>query len=270
MFTSVYNWLDNNKEWFLSGAGILIITSVCSIISIIGTLVIKNRQERKSKKKIKMDISYKELSLPKIDSKLKELDVLDVSYKGTKYNNLCYVTIKLTNIGLIAVENHNILISFPLETCFIEERIIPSNSTIKIVDQTKEELNDKIECTKKINRLEPNDFVEYIYMIDSIEYREVNAQVRGVDNLEVEYTGKNMLGHNLDIIEFIARALALFIVFDTIPIAGNYLKALTILFSYNKVKDIVIILYNRRKSSNALVINSMNIREGSVCKINNK
>lgn len=75
-------WIIKNKEWFFSGAGIFAISSIISIISIIITIIIKSKSEKRKIKNLNIDFELKKISLPETDEKNDFTHNLNISYKN--------------------------------------------------------------------------------------------------------------------------------------------------------------------------------------------
>lgn len=83
-------WIEHNKEWFLSGAGLFLVSSVVSFASVILTLWWKSRAERRRKKKLRVSVNLTRFSVPSLNfEKNISQEHVKVSYKGTEYENLC-------------------------------------------------------------------------------------------------------------------------------------------------------------------------------------
>lgn len=260
------SWVITNKEWFFSGAGIFIISCIISLISIIGTLAFKSKAEKRKMKKLNIDFNIKKIFLPgTADDTYEEKQFsqnLNVSYKNKAYENLCYIMIDIRNTGLIAIENQSVLINFPEETVFVEKYEKFCNSTIKVISE-KEEIHEKnIEIVIKINRLETNDNVQFTYLIDASDSGLINVNPRGVDNIEYSYD--NASKKNIDNYEKLLLIIGLYIIFDTIPFFGGYLKALVIVFNFPTLKAIIMKLLQKKQNSSQNII----IKENSNMKVN--
>lgn len=238
-------WINTNKDWFFSGAGIFIINSIVGIISIIGTVVVKSYVEKKKNKKLNINFELKKISLPETDEINQLSQNLNVSYNNKEYKNLCYIIIDIKNTGLVAIENQSILINFPDETIFIEKYEKFCNSTIKIISETEDSYENNIEIVKKINRLESNDNLRFTYLVDASDSERINVQPRGVD--DINYSGNNLYKSEMDIYQKFLMIIVLYIFVDSIPIIGRYLKVFVIIFNSYTITSIIMKLFNSKK-----------------------
>lgn len=176
------------------------------------------------------------------------------------------MTIDIRNTGLIAIENQSILIKFPKETIFIEKYEKFCNSTIKVIRVNEENHENDIEIIKEINRLEANDYLKFIYLVDAGDSEKIKVTPRGVDN--IEYSINNSLKSDRGSYEKLSLIIGLYIIFDSIPFIGGYLKALVIVFGFSTIKSNIIGLFEHKKA-NAQNITFKDNKEVTVDIINN-
>ena len=139
-------WLADNKEWLFSGGGLVFV----SFISIFFTSWAKNRNERKKKKILKVDKESSYISLPgaeNIDS-----NNLKVSYKDKVYDSLCLYSVTVENIGLIPIENQNLVFSIPHDVSVIDTFLKANLNAITSIDN-EAIVDDRKDITYTINRL---------------------------------------------------------------------------------------------------------------------
>ena len=105
------DWIELNKDWFLSGAGIFIVSCLVAIFSSLLTLYLKFKSDRNKRKVISL---HTKLNKYKIENSSRK-DDLAVTYKGASYENLCQYLIIVQNTGAVAVEVQKLLIKFPDE-----------------------------------------------------------------------------------------------------------------------------------------------------------
>ena len=149
------DWIIQNKAWLFSGAGILVVTTIFSIISIIITLILKSRSAKKARKKLQILEDIVKFELPSADEQF-DHNALSVSYKNESYKHLCHYTILVKNIGHIAIENQNLLLSLPVSGKLIEKNTKPCHSSIEVTEETTSTDNDTLYV---IDRLETDETV---------------------------------------------------------------------------------------------------------------
>jgi hypothetical protein len=228
-------WLEQNKEWFLSGAGILIISSIISFASIILTLWWKSHLEKKKIKKLSILNNIRKFSIPTLDNANDiSSEHIKVSYKGNEYENLCMYNIELKNISHLAIENQKIHIVIPINSKIVEIFETKSLESIKI---DKEEIlnSEKKEIIYKIERLETNDTCTISYLLDIEDTSLINIEPRGVDN--ISYIYKDDI--NQFEIERTIIYIAMFIFVDTIPVLGSFIQAMIIIGSIPFIIDLI-------------------------------
>ena len=243
-------WVELNKEWFLSGAGIFIITSIVAVFSSLLTLYIKYKNESKKRKIISLSTKINKYSIESSDNK----SDLNVTYKGITYNNLCQYLIQIKNDGAVGIENQQLLISLPLECELIERNVKLSSQTISY-DTEDFKGEDKTEYLYDFHRLEVNDFATISYLLDSEQIENANVQPRGIDGVRYNYKGYE----NIPEVRVLVFFIALFILVGTFPFIGGAFQALVVLFASPTIVNIVSELKRRDISQK-----SINIAEVSV------
>ncbi|WP_200284593.1 hypothetical protein [Rhabdochromatium marinum] len=114
-------WLTENRDWFFSGAGIFIASSVASLLSVFVTLWWKSRSERKRRKKLRISQMLNKFSSPTSEKSANvEPEHFKVSYKGTEYENLTVYYLSVMNVGSPAIENQRIHVVLPKNAKIIE------------------------------------------------------------------------------------------------------------------------------------------------------
>jgi len=259
-------WLEQNKEWFLSGAGILIISSTISFVSIILTLWWKSHLEKKKIKKLSILHNMTNFSIPSLD-KTNEIssEHIKVSYKGNEYENLCMYNIQLKNISHLAIENQKLHIVVPLNSKIIE---VFENKNLESIKIEKDEIlnSEKKEIIYKFERLETNDTCTISYLLDIEDTTLISIEPRGVDN--INYVYKDDI--NQYEIEKIIIYIAMFIFADVIPVFGSFVQAMIIIGAMPFIIEIIKKYKNfKLTSDNVLNINgNINVDESGELYIN--
>jgi len=228
-------WLEKNKEWFLSGAGIFIISSIVSFASVILTLWWKSRIENKKNKKLCISISTTKFSVPSSDdTKCISPDHIKVTYKGNEYGNLCVYTVQIANIGTPAIENQKLHFTVPIGSKIIE---VFENKNLESIKLTKEEIEntEKKEIVYEFSRLETNDVCKISYLLDIEDVALISCEPRGVDN--IEYSHKDDVEKSE--IDKIVIYIATFVFADMVPFIGDFLQGLIIIISSQMIIKIV-------------------------------
>lgn len=243
-------WLEHNKEWFFSGLGIFIISSVISFASIILTLWWKSHLEKKKIKKLSILTNIRKFSIPTLDNTNNiSSEHIKVSYKGSEYENLCMYNIELKNISHLAIENQRLHIVSPINLKIIE--VFESKSLESIKIEKEEILNDeKKEIIYKVERLETNDTYTILYLLDIEDTTLVNFELRGVDN--ISYIYKDDI--NQYEIERIIIYIAMFIFVDVIPVFGSFIQAIIIIGLIPFIIDLIK-KYKTSKLTNDNILN---------------
>lgn len=217
------NLIEQNKEWIFSGVGISVISSFFSAITFVFTWLIKNRIEKKKRKRLQIESITNKLEIPNIE-KHQNNDLLNIAYKQKTYKNLCYYSVNLNNTGEKVIENQNLLFCFPDDTIIVENVHKTSNSLINI--ETNETQN-KNEIHVIINRLETNDNVLFSFLINTNEPEKIKYIPRGVDSIDYIKDKTN----NMNDISKLINIVVIFIFLDFVPYISTLLKAILILVS---------------------------------------
>lgn len=243
-------WLEQNKEWFLSGAGIFIAASIVSFASVLFTLWLKSRSEQKKTKKLRINSGITKFSAPSAnDNNDISPEDIKVSYKGIEYENLCFYSAQITNIGLPAIENQRLHIIIPAEAQIIK---VFENKSLESIQLKKDEIenSEKKEIVYEFTRLEVNDVCTMSYLLDLEDVASVNCEPRGVDN--IEYSHEEDI--NKSEIDVLVIAIASFVFADMVPIIGNLFQALIIIAASPVVIEIIK-KYLKSKCSKDSVLN---------------
>ena len=239
-------WLNENKEWFFSGTGIFIVSSIFSIISIVFTIILKEWVEKKKKKKLNLKLNLEKIFLHNLDKDELFSNNLHVLYENQEYANLCYIEIFVKNIGTIAIREQGILLSLPKETILIDKHEVFSNSTIKVINDTETIYGDNKEIVKKIDRLEPEEYASFVYIVDTKEVEKINVKQRWES--DTIYIEDNKLKSSTDIYGKLLLIIAYFIFFDSLPFVGGYFKTLVLIINFSTLKEIIVMLLTKKEA----------------------
>ncbi|CAK8721821.1 Ig-like domain-containing protein [Candidatus Electrothrix laxa] len=246
------DWINQNKDWFLSGAGIFIISTICSFLSILATLWLKSRRERRKRRRLEFSEEKIKFVIPQTNGKIDKKS-LSVSYKGKEYKNLCYYSISVTNTGNVAIENQDLLFTIPSKNPLLERTEETSNSAIKLTIEGVKNSNDFI---YKIDRIECEDTFSISMLINIEDPEIVKCLPRGVDNIDYIFEKTNSKKNDIELLFFV---LAIFIVADMVPVIGNLLQGIIILFNTPLLVRLLKDLIQSRKKSASIIFNDVTI-----------
>ncbi len=239
------DWIIQNKEWFLSGAGIFVIGGVFSFLSVLFTLWFKSRSEKKKIKRLLLSEKLVKFELPDAEGEIDNSALL-VSYRGNEYKHLCHYTISITNAGIGAIETQKLLFSFPNNTSILEFFENASNSSINLRSEKIEKTNDIL---YSVDRLEPGEKISISMLANSEDSDSIECKPRGVDNIDYIW-GKTSSTSDIEVLVVL---LAAFIFVDIVPLIGNVLQGLVILASAPVLVRITESLISQRRSAGNVV-----------------
>jgi hypothetical protein len=242
----VEDWIILNKEWFLSGAGIFIVGGIFSFLTVLVTLWFKGRSERKKRKLLQLAEKLVKFELPRTEGEI-DNGSLSVSYKGSEYKHLCHYTLSLENSGNSAIENQNLLFSFPMEALILEQIEVVSNSSINVSSEKISGTNDLLYT---IDRLESRETLSLTMLINVEASEAINCKPRGVDNIDYAW-GKTSSTSDVELLVFF---LATFVVVDIVPFMNSALQGLVILASAPLLVRIAGTLFNKKSAGNIVNI----------------
>lgn len=243
-------WLEQNKEWFLSGAGIFLISSIVSFASVLLTLWWKSKSEKKKIKQLKVSSGITRFSVPSTNKNdTIATEHIKISYKSNEYENLCVYTAQINNIGLPAVENQRLHLIIPIEAKIIE---IIENKSLESINVEHEEIDgsQRKEVIYQFERLERNDIYTISYLLDMEESLSIACEPRGVDNIEYSYK------EDIDTSEInrLVLYVATFVFADIVPFFGGLLQALVVIAASPIIIELVR-KYSQSKRANDNVLN---------------
>ncbi len=251
-----------NKEWFLSGAGIFIITGIFSFLSVVMTLWLKGRNERKKKRRLQLSEKLVRFEIPHTEKSI-DRGLLLVSYKEKEYKHLCHYSVFIENSGTSAIENQNLLFSFPKEALVLEKSVESSSSLINI---SSEEFSVTNEALYRIDRLEQSESLTISIVVNTEDPESIKCTPRGVDNIDYIF-GKS--GSTSDI-EILVLFMAVFIFADTVPFISSILQGLVVLASTPLIVRMTKTLINNRKAheNSVTIIGGITTSDDGVVNIN--
>ena len=247
-------WIEQNKEWFLSGAGIFLLSSIVSFASVLIALRWQSRAEKKKEKRLRISTTLNKFSAP--TSNLgKEIspEHVKVSYKGTEYNNLCLYSVTGSNYGIPAITEQRLHFLFPSDAEIIEVFQEKTINSIGLNIEEHQEKNTK-EVIYTFDRLEPNDSFSISYLLNIEDTESIDFEPRGVDGIEYTYSGE----FERSDIEKIIYFIAIFVFSGAVPIIGSVIQGLVILASTPYVLE----FYRRHFSSSKTPDSSFSVNGG--------
>lgn len=217
-------WLEQNKEWLLSGIGVTIILSSVTVVSSVIAYWINSRKSKKLEKKLNIEINLKQYQ---IQSKGKTVD-LTVDYEGNTYRNLCEYSVTAYNNGLVAIEKQQILFVFPFDCSMIKRFEEKSSESIRM-DCGVFNKTEVIEHLYEFDRLEPADQVTFIYLIDTDKADDFSCKGRGVDGVNYSYSQSEATSRSdfLDLWVY----FSFFVFSGSIPLVGGFFQSAVVLIA---------------------------------------
>lgn len=248
-------WINQNKEWFLSGAGLLLLNGIVGFASVLLTLLWGAGEDRKRRKSIQLNITRHLISTVKPDSFGPiETPRFTVSYKNGVYDRLFLFSVVIRNAGKTAITGQRLHFLIPKEANVVE--IIDNRSLNSISMLRSEQTHEKAhEHIFTIDRLEPNDNCAVAYLIDFANPDSIECLPRGVDEVEYSYSRDFQRSE----IEKIILLAAFFVFAGAIPVVGDVAQALVILASMPTILE----FYRRRSVNHPLKHNQTIIVDGS-------
>ena len=259
--TLMLEWIELNKEWFLSGVGIFVVTTVIAVFSSLLTLYIKLRSDIKKRKIISIQTKINKY---KIETTSKD-DDLAVSYKGHIYNDLCQYLVSIENIGPVAVEAQKFIITLPRICQKIDFQITKTSNTINHNTEVFS-MEDKYEELHSFSRIEPLDGVKFSYIIDSEMIDDIDIQPRGADGVKYNLKGYESTPELKHLIVYVA----LFLLIGAVPIMGGMLQTLVLLAASNTIINVVEEFRAQSRTPKALTIKDIRMDGDSIFTINQK
>ena len=217
------DWITGNKEWFLSGAGIFIVTCFFSSMSAIATLWLKARSERKKRKRLQLTEKLVRFEFPIAQGEI-DSSSLSVSYEGEQYKHLCHYTLYALNSGSSAIEGQNLLLSFPGDALIIKQVVRPGNSSIKI---DVERMVGSNETLYSIDRLEPGETLLITVLANFAGSNSISCTPRGVDNIDYPRGKPDAISD----IETLVYFVVAFILAGAFPAIGGMLQGVVVFVS---------------------------------------
>lgn len=241
-------WIAGNKEWFLSGAGIFVVTCFFSSVTAIITFWLKSRSEGKKRKRLQLTEKLVRFELPAAQGEV-DSSSLSVSFEGQQYKHLCHYTLFALNSGSIAIEGQNLLLSFPEDALIIKRVHRPGNSSIKL---GVEQIVGSSETLYSIDRLEPGETLLITVLANLAGSSSISCTPRGVDN--IDYPREKT--ESISDIETLVYFVAAFILAGALPIIGGMLQGIVVLISSpHLVRMAKEYMTNKKTDGKSVIIN---------------
>lgn len=224
------DWLEQNKDWVFSGAGIAAITALIAILSSLITYQINKRL----RKKLTLNTNLKQYKLNLRQHQANDADRikdLKVTYKDISYDNLCEFIVIAKNTGVVAIENQHLLVKLP-ENCSLIDIFTEKSSQVIETEQQKIQGTESLECLHRLSRLEPSDKVTLTYMIDTQITERISCEPRGVDEIDYDYSGSRIAR---DLHQSLVLYFSLFILCGSLPFIGKIFQSLVVLVAAPRI-----------------------------------
>jgi len=249
---SMSEWLELNKQWVFSGAGVAVLVGVVSVLSATVTFLVKTRSEKKKRKQLSLRHELKQYRVEAAG----EHDPLTVSYKGKPYEHLCQFSVVVENTGSPGIDSQQLLFRFPVGVKVLDVYEHFSTQTISTeIDELQDD--NRIEHLRTINRLEPGDVVSFTYMLDTDRTEEIVCEPRGVDDIDYAYTGTEEVPDTRKLITF----AALFVLVGVIPILGTALRAGVIILATPTIMAVINRMNKQRNPAKTCVIRDVTVED---------
>lgn len=248
-------WIEQNKDWVFSGAGVAVITSCVAVLSAIITYLARSFAERKQRKRLGLQHELKQY---RVEAAGKD-DPLQVSYKGKSYPHLCQFTVSLKNIGTPSVSGQQLLFRLPngAEVLDVYEKF-----STQLISAEKQELtgSENLEHVYTLNKLENGDTVAITYMLNTDRPEEVMCEPRGVDDADYARTGSE--ADEVSIARKLIAFAALFLIVGIIPFLEDVLRAAILLVASPTIITFIQQLRIDRDQKHSCVLNDVTVQEG--------
>jgi hypothetical protein len=239
------DWIVQNKDWFLSGAGIFIVSGIFSFLSVFVTLWFKGKGEKKKRKHLQLSEELVKFELPQTGKSI-DNSSLSVSYEGSEYKHLCHYTIFLKNTGFSSIENQDLLFSFPKKILILKETKEVSLSSINL---TSKKIKNTADIQYRIDRLESGETVSISILINAEDSESIICKPRGVDNIDYIW-GKTSSTNDIERLVFF---LAIFVFADMVPFVSSAIQGAIVLVSAPLLVKMAGAISNSKKSTGNIV-----------------
>ncbi len=254
------DWLEANRQWIFSGAGVAAIMVVVAVSSSAITFWLKARSERKSRKRLAL---RKELKQYRIIAAGDD-DHLTVSYMGKPYESLCQFFVSVENIGSPSVPSHQLLFRFPEDAHIVDIHKRFSSQTLS-ADCEKFEDVEKPEHLWTISCLESGDSAAFTYFVDTKKPEDIKCDPRSVDDVYHVYTGSE--SESVPDARTLISYTALFVLVGAIPFIGQGLQAGVIIMAAPTIIAVVKRLELRPSHETSYSIAGVTVEDGGEFKI---
>lgn len=261
----MWEWIEQNKEWLLSGVGVTIVLSVVSIVYSYITYKRNYNERKRLEKKLNIDISLKQYQ---IRARGKTSD-LTVNYEGNSYKHLCEYSVSIFNNGLVAINQPKLLFAFPFD-CLVIKTFDEKSSEFIHMDREVLKGIEKIEHLYEFDRLEPSDRVTIIYLVDTDKADELTCRPRGVDGVNCSYSQSGLTSQS-DFAE-LWNYVSLYILAGTIPFSGRMLQSAVVMKAGPAASRLLRSLAptDRAVKQSSVTIHDVSMQEGSNIDVRSK
>ena len=250
----MFYWIEQNKDWFLSGAGIFVVSSLIGLISSLLTLYLKIRIDKKKRKLLSVKTKLNEYQIKTTSDGEK----LKVFYKERTYDNLCQYIVEIKNEGYVGINDQNILVTLPKDSEVVKLSVNCNSHAI--------EWEEKIlGCTEKqeilycFNRLERHDNILISYLLNTEHIEQIGIQPRGTDGVDYIFQENEPVAD----IKLLIIHISLFILAGTLPFIGSAVQAFVLLISSTIIIRVIREFQKNNNKENYININKLDMNESA-------
>ena len=250
----MFYWIEQNKDWFLSGAGIFIISSIIGLISSLLTLYLKIRIDKKKRKllSVKTKLNKYQIETTSNGEKLK------VFYKERTYDNLCQYIVEIKNEGYIGINDQNILVTLPKDGEVVNLSVNCNSHAIKWEKKTLV-CTEKQEVLYRFNRLERHDNILISYLLNTDRIDQISIQPRGTDGVDYIFQENEPVSD----IKLLIIYISLFILAGSLPFIGSAVQAFVLLISSSTIIRVIREFQGNNDKENYININKIDMNESA-------
>jgi hypothetical protein len=257
----MFYWIEQNREWILSGVGVFVISSMIGFVSSLLTLYFKFRSDKKKRKFLSIKTKLNEY---KIQNR-SDSEKLKIFYQEKTYDNLCQYIVEIKNDGFVGIDGQDLLMALPRNCEVVRSIVNCSSQAIKWDEELLENI-EKQEILYRFKRIERSDKIRISYLLNTDNVEQISIQPRGADG--VCYTFQE--DENIPSFEMLIIYMVLFVLFGAIPFIGNVAQAFILLISSSTIIDVLKDFQKKMKSDNMLTINTIDMDKSATIKIYQK
>lgn len=250
----MFYWIEQNKDWFLSGAGIFVVSSLIGLISSLLTLYLKIRIDKKKRKLLSVKTKLNEYQIKTTSDGEK----LKVFYKERTYDNLCQYIVEIKNEGYVGINDQNILVTLPKDSEVVNLSVNCNSHAI--------EWEEKIlGCTEKqeilycFNRLERHDNILISYLLNTEHIEQIGIQPRGTDGVDYIFQENEPVSD----IKLLIIHISLFILAGSLPFIGSAVQAFVLLISSTIIIRVIREFQKNNNKENYINIKKLDMNESA-------